>query len=236
MLQEYKISIAARAASILWAVYATIFTVDYYAWYALMTNTTLTYHLGGGTTDVSSTYAGPFSATTTMRGPNGNLGSSALSMASILATRLLVMKNTAVTSATGGVGGPVNGIAPRIVAVPMDLEQVAFELCGASLQPTLNNLAAPNATDSANRPNFLQKAGIYPVEIQSAGHADAILHAINERKEGGFATPKQMRCLEKYGWTRAGQLTFTEASKLITRIAANGWRLPQGMVPREMNA
>lgn len=146
-------------------------TVDYYAWYPLMNNTALTYHLGGGSTDVSSTYAGPFSATTTLRGPNGNLGSSALAMSSILSTRLNIIKNTVVTSAAGGTGGPITGIAPRYLAVPYDLEQTAFELCGSMFQPNLNQ-GTNTTVENQNRPNFIQKVGIIPVTIPQATDAN----------------------------------------------------------------
>jgi len=77
----------------------------------------------------------------------------------------------------------------------------------------------------------LSKAGIFPGDVQHAGHAEAILTTLSERKAGGFASPKQVRRLELYGWTRAGQMTYAAAQKLISRIAANGWRVPVGLVP-----
>lgn len=78
----------------------------------------------------------------------------------------------------------------------------------------------------------LSKAGIFPGDVQHTGLADAVLAAVQRRKAAGFATPKQVRCLERYGWTRAGQMTYAGAQKLITRIAANGWRVPAGVVPQ----
>lgn len=147
-------------------------TVDYNAWNTLWANTALTYHLGGGTTDVSTTYAGPFSATTTMRGPNGNLGTSPLSAAAISATRLAMLKNTSVISATGGVGGPITGIPPRFLCVPYDLDQTAFELTGGQYQPTVSNNAAPTSNDNTMRPNFLnQRANLTTVIMTQASDA-----------------------------------------------------------------
>jgi hypothetical protein len=77
----------------------------------------------------------------------------------------------------------------------------------------------------------LSKAGIFPGDVQHAGHAEAILATLAQRKAGGFASPKQVRKLEQYGWTRAGQMPYAAAQKLISRIAANGWRLPYGLSP-----
>jgi superfamily II DNA or RNA helicase len=77
----------------------------------------------------------------------------------------------------------------------------------------------------------LSKAGIFPGDVQHAGHAEAILATLSDRKAGGFASPKQVRRLELYGWTRAGQMTYAAAQKVISRIAANGWRLPHGLTP-----
>jgi superfamily II DNA or RNA helicase len=79
----------------------------------------------------------------------------------------------------------------------------------------------------------LSKAGLFPGDVQHAGHAAALLDALAERKGGGFSTPRQVRCLERYGWKRAGQMKYAEAQRLIGRIAANGWRLPHGLKPQE---
>ena len=92
-------------------------------------------------------------------------------------------------------------------------------------------LPAESAPPTAKQVEALSKAGIFPGDVQYAGHAEAILAAVAGRKAGGFATPKQVRCLERYGWTRAGQMTYAAAQKVISRLAANGWRLPVGLTP-----
>jgi superfamily II DNA or RNA helicase len=92
-------------------------------------------------------------------------------------------------------------------------------------------LPAESAPPSAAQIEALSKAGIFPGDVQHAGHAEAILATLAHRKAGGFASPKQVRRLESFGWTRAGQMTYAEAQKIISRIAANGWRVPHGLVP-----
>lgn len=75
----------------------------------------------------------------------------------------------------------------------------------------------------------LGKVGLFPGDVSSRGHAQALLDAAEARRSGGWSTPRQVRCLERYGWTRAGKLMYADAQKLISRIAANGWRCPHGL-------
>ncbi len=75
----------------------------------------------------------------------------------------------------------------------------------------------------------LAKDGIYPEEIQYAGHAEAILNTMEKRRSNHLAQPRQVRRLEIYGFKQAGQMEFAQAQKLINRIAANNWRLPPDM-------
>jgi superfamily II DNA or RNA helicase len=75
----------------------------------------------------------------------------------------------------------------------------------------------------------LAKCGIFPSDINSSGHADALLATIAQRKELGLAQPKQIRILERYDFTDVGKMTAERAQKLIGRIAANGWRRPPKM-------
>jgi hypothetical protein len=92
-------------------------------------------------------------------------------------------------------------------------------------------LAADAHPVTAAQVDALSKAGIFPGDIQHAGHAEAILAALAERKAQHKAQPRQIRCLERYGWKRAGRMGYDEAQRIIRRIAANGWRVPAGMKP-----
>ena len=75
----------------------------------------------------------------------------------------------------------------------------------------------------------LAKCNIMPSDIQSAGHAEAILQAISERQTKGLAAPRQIRVLERYGFKGVGQMQGDQAQKMIRRLAANGWRRPPTM-------
>ena len=78
----------------------------------------------------------------------------------------------------------------------------------------------------------LEKAGICPDEIDSAGKASLLLDRLSKRRSAGLSTPKQIRRLEIYGFNHVGEWSFESASNMIARIAANGWKsAPKGVDP-----
>lgn len=79
----------------------------------------------------------------------------------------------------------------------------------------------------------LEKLGILPDAVESAGKAALLLDRLNKRRDDGLTTPKQIRCLEKYGFQHVGTWSFEAARHMIDRIAAQGWRgVPKGVNPR----
>ena len=79
----------------------------------------------------------------------------------------------------------------------------------------------------------LEKLGIFPDQIESAGKAGKILDRLDKRRSEGLTTPKQIRFLESKGFHHVGTWQFEPAKKLIDRIAANGWRVPHDIAPHE---
>ena len=79
----------------------------------------------------------------------------------------------------------------------------------------------------------LEKYGIFPDEIKTAGEAQRILDRMAERRSNGLTTPKQIRFLESKGFVHVGTWGFESAKAMIDRIAANGWHIPKGIVPKE---
>lgn len=79
--------------------------------------------------------------------------------------------------------------------------------------------------------NALEKLGIFPDEIDNAGKATMLLERLDKRREAGLTTPKQIRFLESKGFQHVGQWQFENAKKMIDRIAANGWRIPNSIDP-----
>lgn len=77
----------------------------------------------------------------------------------------------------------------------------------------------------------LEKMGILPDEIESAGKASLLLERLSKRRSEGLSTPKQIRLLEQRGFNNVGMWSFETASNMIGRIAGNNWRIPQGVIP-----
>lgn len=78
----------------------------------------------------------------------------------------------------------------------------------------------------------LEKLGIFPDAVENAGKAELLLDRLQKRREAGLTTPKQIRLLEQRGFRNVGMWSFNNANKIITRIAANGWRVPTGISPQ----
>lgn len=100
----------------------------------------------------------------------------------------------------------------------------------AGYVPTFGWEAGP---PSEQQTAALEKLGILPDAVESAGKAALLLDRLNKRRDEGLTTPKQIRCLEKYGFQHVGTWSFEAARHMIDRIAAQGWRgVPKGVNPR----
>lgn len=71
------------------------------------------------------------------------------------------------------------------------------------------------APPSDKQKQELEKRGILPDEIDNAGKANLILDRLHKRQEEGLTTPKQIRCLEKYGFQHVGTWTFEAGKNMI---------------------
>ncbi|MEF2969259.1 DEAD/DEAH box helicase [Paenibacillus sp. M1] len=89
------------------------------------------------------------------------------------------------------------------------------------------------APPSEKQLQTLEKLGILPDEIDNAGKATKLLERLDKRRAEGLTTPKQIRFLEQRGFQHVGTWSFETAKRLIDRIAGNGWRVPEGINPRE---
>lgn len=87
------------------------------------------------------------------------------------------------------------------------------------------------APPSEKQIKALERLGIFPDEITCAGKASKLLDRLDKRRREGLTTPKQIRVLERYGFVNVGTWQFDDASRLIGRIAGNGWRVPHTVDP-----
>lgn len=77
----------------------------------------------------------------------------------------------------------------------------------------------------------LEKFGIYPDEVECAGKASLLLDKLYKRQKEGYATPRQIRQLESRGFQQVGRWSHADAHKIISVIAANGWKTPTRFNP-----
>lgn len=87
---------------------------------------------------------------------------------------------------------------------------------------------------SDEQKNALEKFGILPEEVTNAGKASKLLERLQKRQQEGLARPRQIKQLEMRGFKHVGTWSFEAADKMISRIAALGWRgVPPGIIPGE---
>ena len=89
------------------------------------------------------------------------------------------------------------------------------------------------APPSDKQISSLEKLGISAEQIDNAGKAAKLLDRLDKRRTEGLTTPKQIRFLESRGFQHVGTWQFETAKNMIDRIAAAGWRIPQGVIPQE---
>lgn len=108
----------------------------------------------------------------------------------------------------------------------VDPVQFAASISDDSLMDYTPTFAADFAPPTEGQMRALEKAGIHPDSVDCFGKASMILDKLAVRRASGMSSPKQIRCLERYGVKHAGECTSDEAQKAINRLAANAWRRP----------
>ena len=77
--------------------------------------------------------------------------------------------------------------------------------------------------------DLLKAKGIDVSPINTRGFASAIIDQIMESAKKGLATPKQIQCLEGFGYTGVSEWTKTQATSTLTRLLGKTWDLPQDL-------
>lgn len=88
---------------------------------------------------------------------------------------------------------------------------------------------ASSITDKQKK--TIEDFGLNPDTIEDADKASMLIDRLHKRKSEGLSTPKQIRFLENKGFKNVGTWTNTQASNMISRISASGWRIPKGVKP-----
>ncbi len=113
----------------------------------------------------------------------------------------------------------------------VDPLQYALSIAAEDLTNYVPTFAWEMAPPSEKQIAFLKRRGIFADSVRNAGLASLLIDRLQRRQQMGLATPKQIRCLERYGFRQVGTWAFEDASSLISRLADNSWRVPYGMTP-----
>ncbi len=111
----------------------------------------------------------------------------------------------------------------------VDPLQYALSIAAEDLTSYVPTFAWEMAPPTEKQVAFLEKRGIFAESVGNAGMASLLIDRLRRRQDEGLATPKQIRCLERYGFRHVGTWRGEEASALIGRLAGNSWRLPRGL-------
>lgn len=111
----------------------------------------------------------------------------------------------------------------------VDPLQYALSIAAEDLIDYVPSFAWEMAPPSEAQLAFLEKRGIFSESIENMGKASLLIDRLKRRQEEGLSTPKQIRCLERYGFRQVGTWLFEDAGKMISRLAINGWRVPRGI-------
>lgn len=115
----------------------------------------------------------------------------------------------------------------------VDPLQYEMSICAADLSGYVPSFGWECAPPTDKQKAALEKRGIFPDEIENAGKAKLLLDRLEKRQSAGLTTPKQIRFLEGRGFQHVGTWQFGQASSMISRIQAAGWRVPNGINPKE---
>ena len=113
----------------------------------------------------------------------------------------------------------------------VDPLQYEMSICAEDLSGYVPAFGWECAPPSDQQKAALERRGIFPDEIESAGKASLLLDRLKKRQESGLSTPKQIRFLEGKGFRHVGTWSFDAASKMIARISMHRWRVPPGVDP-----
>ena len=86
----------------------------------------------------------------------------------------------------------------------VDPLQYALSIAAEDLTNYVPTFMWEQAPPSEKQLQFLERRGIFPESVANCGMASLLIDRLKRRQEEGLATPKQIRCLERYGFRRVG--------------------------------
>lgn len=112
------------------------------------------------------------------------------------------------------------------------VDPLLFEMsiCDRDLQDYVPTFAWQQERPTDAQAHALETWGVDPGAMD-AGKASLMLDRLSKRKAAGMASPKQVRMLERKGFQHPGTWTKEQAGDMMSRLSANGWRVPFGITP-----
>ena len=111
----------------------------------------------------------------------------------------------------------------------VDPIQYALSIAAEDLANYEPTFAWEMAPPTKKQLELLEKRGILPDAVENAGKASLIIDKLFRRQDAGLSTPKQIRLLERYGFTHVGTWPFDAANHMISWMAQHGWTTPRNI-------
>jgi hypothetical protein len=92
----------------------------------------------------------------------------------------------------------------------VDPLQYALSIAAEDFDELCADLRMEMAPPSEKQVAFLERRGIFADSVRNAGLASLPSTACSRRQQMGLATPKQIRCLERYGFRQVGTWAFED--------------------------
>lgn len=110
----------------------------------------------------------------------------------------------------------------------VDPLQFALSIAAEDLANYTPSFAWEMGPPSQKQLEYLEKLGILSGSVENMGKASLLIDRLTQRQKEGLSTPKQIRCLERYGFMHVGTWSFAVANNMISRLSARNWQLPKG--------
>jgi len=110
----------------------------------------------------------------------------------------------------------------------VDPLQYAMSIAAEDLANYVPEFAWEMGPPTQKQLQFLEKRGIFAESVENMGKAHLLIDRLVRRQQEGLSTPKQIRCLERFGFREVGLWTFDQANAMIARLSNNNWRIPFG--------
>ena len=112
----------------------------------------------------------------------------------------------------------------------VDPLQYALSICDLDLQSYEPVFAFETREPTEAQIKTLEQRGI-DTSGMSSGMASKLIDSLIKRQNEGLATPKQIRMLERKGFQHPGLWSFESASKMMSMLAQNHWKVPNHINP-----